>query len=347
MTAELDKPFKTYEEQLQILESRNVIIENREDAIRQLKEFSYYTLVNGYKDTFLSVHGTDSFQPGTKFEELLTLHLIDLNINSIIMKYVLALENSLKTRVSYIVAKHFGAELDSACQNSNAATDYLSTANYSQNGNHKNIAKNFIKKVKSDIKQKRNGHKECRSEALAHYIQFHNHIPPWILMTELTFHQATEWYKILKKSEKSIINEEFLGDFPNVALLSYDEKTEFLSQAFGLLRKFRNKIAHNHKTFQAKPNVCLSKTSYLALAQGTVSQQEYDNDFGKSDLYAVLNCCVLLINTRYLTSSLLNDLAHVIEPYNGMTISGKTIKEIFGLPEDILERLKTIAAAKL
>lgn len=47
MASTIDKPFKTYEEQIQILESRNVIIEDRDDAIRQLKEFSYYTLVNG------------------------------------------------------------------------------------------------------------------------------------------------------------------------------------------------------------------------------------------------------------------------------------------------------------
>lgn len=92
MCAILDKPFRTYEEQLQILESRNIIIEDRNFAVNFLKEFSYYTLVNGYKDTFLSVPNTDNFQPGTRFNELVTMHLIDLDINSIIMKYILALE---------------------------------------------------------------------------------------------------------------------------------------------------------------------------------------------------------------------------------------------------------------
>ncbi|MEY8468827.1 Abi family protein [Faecalibaculum rodentium] len=346
MASTIDKPFKTYEEQIQILESRNVIIEDRDDAIRQLKEFSYYTLVNGYKDTFFSVPGTDSFRPGTRFDELLTLHLIDLSINSIIMKYILALENALKTRISYIVASRFGTEFNDIPQNTNTSNDYLSPLNYSQNGNHRSITNSFVNKVKRDINWKRNHPNDCRSEAVAHYLRVHNHLPPWILMTELTFYQATEWYRILKQPEKEIINDEFLSGFSNVSSLSYDEKTEFLTQAFSLLRKFRNMIAHNHKTFQTKPNIFLPKRSYLRLTQGTVSEREYNDDFGKSDLYAILNCCILLINTRYLISALLDDLTHVFSPYEDTKICDKTVKEIFGLPDDILERLRIIAIAK-
>lgn len=346
MSTNLDKPFKTYDEQLQLLESRNVKVEDRNSAIQFLKEFSYYTIVNGYKDTFLAVSGTECFQPGTKFNELLTLHLIDLSLNSVVMKYALILENSLKTRVSYIVAEKFGVELSVVQPGNIPLSGYLAPLNYSSSGRHRQIARSFIKRTNSLISKRINKPESCRSEALKHYILSHNHIPPWILMTELTLNDAINWYVILKSPEKTIVNKEFLQEIPNSNTLDYDEKTEFLSQAFTLIRKFRNKIAHNHKTFQAKPNIYLPKKSYLVLAQGTVSEEDYNRDFGKSDLYAVLNCCVLLFGTKYLANSLIADLRTALDPYEGYTILGRTITSIFGLPDDIIIRLQQISTAK-
>lgn len=346
MCAILDKPFRTYEEQLQILESRNIIIEDRNFAVNFLKEFSYYTLVNGYKDTFLSLPNTDNFQPGTRFNELVTMHLIDLDINSIIMKYILALENSLKTSVSYIVAEKFGISLYTEASSDPESSDYLSLNHYTNSGRRKIIAKNLMRKLRKDIKSKTDNPHNCRSEALAHYIQSHNHIPPWILMTELTFNEAIDWYKILKEPERSQINEEFLASLPGSATLNYEEKSEFMTSALTLLRKFRNKIAHNHKTFQAKPDVSLPKKSYLVLTQKTLSEKEYNQDFGKSDLYAIVNCCLMLFKTKDLANSMLKDLENALEPYDGHLIAESSIKSIFGLPEDIFDRLERIILSK-
>ena len=56
-----DKPFKTYEELLQLMESRHIIIEDREFAIRALENLSYYELVNGYKNIFSAFTDSDDF----------------------------------------------------------------------------------------------------------------------------------------------------------------------------------------------------------------------------------------------------------------------------------------------
>ena len=50
-----DKPFKTYDEQIEILLSRNISIPDRDFAYMILSSLSYYTIINGYKNTFLSV----------------------------------------------------------------------------------------------------------------------------------------------------------------------------------------------------------------------------------------------------------------------------------------------------
>ena len=98
-----DKPFLTYEEQMDLMESRNIIIQNRDFTRRALSGLSYYTIINGYKNTFLSQIGTDNFIEGTKFEDLYTLHIIDTNLNTVILKYILFVERYLKTKLSYII----------------------------------------------------------------------------------------------------------------------------------------------------------------------------------------------------------------------------------------------------
>ena len=107
-----DKPFKTYEELLQLMESRHIIIEDREFAIRALENLSYYELVNGYKNIFSAFTDSDDFIQGTRFEELYTLHIIDTSLNNIIFKYILFLERALKSRISYLVSKQYGVYTD-------------------------------------------------------------------------------------------------------------------------------------------------------------------------------------------------------------------------------------------
>ena len=50
---EYDKPFKTYDELIDIMISRNIEVSNRSFAKNALSNMSYYTLVNGYKNTYL------------------------------------------------------------------------------------------------------------------------------------------------------------------------------------------------------------------------------------------------------------------------------------------------------
>ena len=46
-----DKPFKTYDEQIEILISRNINIPDPDFARMVLSSLSYYTIINGYKNT--------------------------------------------------------------------------------------------------------------------------------------------------------------------------------------------------------------------------------------------------------------------------------------------------------
>ncbi len=60
-----DKPFKTLDEQLNILRARGLEIYDEDKGKHILLTASYYDLINGYKDIFMP---NDQFKPGTTLE---------------------------------------------------------------------------------------------------------------------------------------------------------------------------------------------------------------------------------------------------------------------------------------
>ncbi len=121
-----DKPFITYAQMIELMESRNIIVDDKDLAVMALQNFSYYSLVNGYKNTFIQDSSSDSFIDGTKFEELYTLHIIDTGLNNILFKYIIYLEKALKSRLSYLISEKYGVYTDYNNHRNNSPDDYLS-----------------------------------------------------------------------------------------------------------------------------------------------------------------------------------------------------------------------------
>lgn len=319
-----DKPFKTYEEQLQILRSRNISIKDPVLAKQVLSSLSYYTIINGYKNTFLSIAGSDSFVDGTTFESIYTLHIIDTNLNSILLKYILFVERYLKTRLSYLVSQNFGVYTDRSDLRNINPDDYLCRNNYTGRGKN-----NTLKDIKEILSS------QNLSDSVAHYANDKNHIPAWILITSIPLGLTIRWYTILKPSDKLNICEQFISSDG----LTPEEKKEFFIDALNLLRKFRNNIAHGNRIFSNSNLPVLPKKSLLHLSAGVVSEHEYNSGIGKSDSFAVILLCFILINDPYILRNFLADLIYTLSPYENVDINGKTIFEVFRLPDDIIDRL--------
>ncbi|WP_293969256.1 hypothetical protein [uncultured Ruminococcus sp.] len=50
MSDNQEKRFLTYEQQIELLKSKKLFIPDEEKAIESLKQYSYYSLISGYKD---------------------------------------------------------------------------------------------------------------------------------------------------------------------------------------------------------------------------------------------------------------------------------------------------------
>lgn len=105
------KPFKTIDEQLDILRERNLIIDNELGARSALLSYGYYEIVNGYKTFLLDPSKeNEQFQENETFTHLLSLYELDKSIRNGVMEATLEVENTLRTAIAYTIAEKFGAE---------------------------------------------------------------------------------------------------------------------------------------------------------------------------------------------------------------------------------------------
>lgn len=326
-TTQYDKPFKTYQELIAIMRSRNIIINDEDFAISSLANHSYYTLVNGYKDIFPINPTTGEFKIPILFEDLYTLLLIDTSFSSIIFKNILYIEKALKSHISYLISENYGVYTDANdTQNANP-NDFLYRDNYSNsNGQRKNI----LLHIKDSINADRN------NTIINHYKNTKNHIPPWIVVTNIPFGLAIGWYNILKNDDKTCICEKFIKH----SSMPIENKKEFLKKAFDLLREYRNGIAHGKRSFNSLGNSILPKKQLLSLVPNYISEKEYNSGLGQKDLYSVILLFAILLNDTYLFANFINDCAHTFSPYMHLKFAGKNILEVFGLPSDLYDRLK-------
>ncbi len=71
----MSKPFNSFEEQIEILKSRNLNFINENAARDILSTYSYYEIINGYKE--VGLESDDYFKEGATFEQLYNLFLMD------------------------------------------------------------------------------------------------------------------------------------------------------------------------------------------------------------------------------------------------------------------------------
>lgn len=323
-----DKPFKTYEELLDLLRSRNFIINDETFALNTLKTVSYYTLINGYYHIFETETNSGILKEPVYFEDLYTIHLIDSSLSNILFKYILSIERTLKSHISYVVSKNYGVYTNLSDTTNNNSNDYLCRYNYSTSSQKRN---NILETIKKYVNTHTN-------PIVKHYKKTKNHIPPWILTSNLTFGICIEWYSILKKEDKDYVCNEFLP-YNNLTL---EQKKELLLKALNLFREYRNSIAHGNRLFVTNIKIEIPKNSLLTISNGLTNESEYLGGMSNNGSFAVIILLIFLLNDQYMINNMIQDLINLLSYYKSENFSGKTIFEIFNLPDDLFDRFNKV-----
>jgi len=252
------KIFKNLDEQIDILRSRNLIIDNEEKTKEILLRENYF-FINGYRHLFVDSTKPINFITGTTFEELYGVFVFDRKIRNIFFKYLLLVENNIKSVISYQMSKKYGYK----------EKDYLDPKNFTQDNSKVRQVYDILNKMKRQIRI--NGGKHT---ATMHYLNNYGYIPMWILVKVLSFGIISELYGILKAEDQIRV--------ADIYKISPDKLEIYLS----LLANFRNLCAHEDILYDHRTNRCIPDNEYHYKMDIPKVDNEYI--YGKNDLYSLI-----------------------------------------------------------
>ena len=211
------KEYKNSNELLDYIISKGVTVNNKEDALNKIKTYSYYSIINTYKDVFKNTNS--EYKKNVSFDEIYALFEFDKNLRSIFLKYSLEIEIILKSLLAETLSSRYGIK------------NYLIRENFDDTVNETTIIES-INVIEEEI-NKQNG----KHEAVTHYIDKYGFVPPFVLTKILTLGELSRLYAMLKQPDRQSISKNFkLSD-------------KVLKQIIINMTMIRNICAHNDRLF--------------------------------------------------------------------------------------------------
>lgn len=316
----IEKQFKNLDEQVEIFKHKGMII-NDERYTKQVLLRENYFFLNGYRHLFLNSEEDRTFKKGTTFEEMYSLFLFDRSFRNILFKYLLVIENNLKSIFSYQLSKKYGYR----------ERDYLKEKNFTTAPEKQAQLNDLLKKMKRQIRV--NG---AQHTATLHYASNYGYIPLWILVKVLSFGIVSEMYSILKPDDQK--------EIANVYEIDADTFTVYLP----ILANYRNLCAHEDILYENKTQKAIDDTVYHQLLKIPKVNDEYI--YGKNDLFALIIIMKQLLQKEEFKGMIV-ELENVVNTlnYNLRTISIDKVFKKMGFPNnwtDIanIERSKDVEA---
>lgn len=220
------KEYKNNEELIEYLSSKNVLVKNKKDAINKIEKYTYYSIINSYKNNFKD--NNNNYLPNVTFDEIFALYEFDKNLKYIILKYALEVEIIIKSLIANQISKAYGLK------------DYLDI-NFLDSKASLNTKENIINRINNEINNNYNVH-----SAITHYKDHYGYVPPFVLIKILTFGIVSSYYGLLKQTDRQMIAKYFkISD-------------KLLKQILKNLTSIRNIAAHSDRLFCFRDKYTLS-----------------------------------------------------------------------------------------
>jgi abortive infection bacteriophage resistance protein len=103
----VSKPAKNYQEQLNILKSRGLVVTDEPFALHCLAHHNYYRL-SPYRFPFTVAGHPDQFLPGTTFQQIWDLYHFDRTLRQLLLEACKRVEISVRSRLAYEIGHQLG-----------------------------------------------------------------------------------------------------------------------------------------------------------------------------------------------------------------------------------------------
>lgn len=305
----MKKVFSDLKKQIEILKSKNLIIDDEKLVIDILSRTNYYALINGYREPFLANKlnsGERSrYIDGAKFSEIYEIYKFDRAIRTIFLKYILILENNFKSAISYEFSKIYGYD------------EYLKLENFNDKESNVKDIFNLMSSIMNSLSRS-----ISKNDFISYYIEKYNYVPFWVLSNTLTFGGIINFYRLMKEDERSYIAKNY-----------FSATSDDLQSYMRLINSFRNLCAHNERFYNTN------------FGQDISNNRIYDYfkiECGKGDVFSLLvSLCLLLGNED--KESLLSELSRETEKLRSGLSSIKITKihDMMGFPHN-WEKIKNL-----
>lgn len=245
------KEAKTFEQQIEILKSRNLIIDDEEYALNILKKVNYYRL-SGYYSFYYDRNNKEDcrFIENTKFEDIYKLYCFDRELRLILFNLTQNLEIMFRTHLAYEIAHGYGV-------NGWECLDLF--FDYEENNNDK---KNFMvenyTKFRTNVQKKA---KRSKEQFISHYEKKYNSkFPVWVIIETVDFGDISKLYKNMKAKDKNSLSKKYYNGYRSHYIENWLEMSVIL----------RNICAHHgrmvgRKVFMVRQNKFMSENKCKGL----------------------------------------------------------------------------------
>lgn len=264
----MDKPFKTVEEQVALLESRGMATDSNTPDI--LLREGYYSVVNGYKAPFIDRDASaaakdDRYLPGSKFEDVYSLFRFDRELRLLLFGRFSIAEETLKTVAAYCFSKVHAGQHE----------PYLDPANYDAETHQ-------VARLISDFETAlgRNPRRQPKRKLyLDHYVSNHDEVPIWVIMKYITLGQAFKFYCFQPESVRNDVAKTFSTLYANCHAKPILITQRRLRLAYDHIKDFRNICAHDERLYCARvaPSLDTAIGDVVKDLQLVLSKAEYVN----------------------------------------------------------------------
>lgn len=319
----MDKPFKTADEQIEILKSRgiNFTEENLDFAKNFLISRNYYSMINDYGKFFIKT--SDVYHPGTTLKQINYVYLFDKRIKTILYTSTLEFEKTLKSALAYYY-----------CEKHPGMNDYLHPVNYRhENAKQTEEALELIENIQSTIDDYSN---KSYQNGIKHYGKTHGFIPLWVT---IQFMYLGDVIRMFKCSNDKIQNN-VCAVFSRFCQEKLNDKSVFINPGPLLkilvnIKDIRNCIAHNNRLLNTSASRSLPYVPKIHDRLGI------ERGSAKSDLYNILVIFQCLVSPQEYDIMVNSFKKRIRELSKNLTvIDYNIVTRALGFPKDWLDITK-------
>ena len=212
-----DKVFKSIDDQIALLRSRNLNFSDEDKARKLLKECQYYR-ITAYRYPFVVSDDKDKFRDGIDFKDIWDLYIFDRRLRFLIIDAIERVEVSLRSRWAHVLSEKYGV------------LAYQDNAVFDNQMIRKTLARIIFENVQSSDQP-----------CITHYLSNEQKIPIWGLCEVLTYGELLSMFNAIRPRK---IKNEILEGF------DLDEKVA--SSFFNALRIARNICAHHGRLWNKR-----------------------------------------------------------------------------------------------